>query len=440
MLPNSCWTCGLPLDSLPSTKPREKQLFSSEGFTLVKFDLEHTDPDCTWFHPTVVISANRMSPPGTATLGFMGVISHTFCSNLRTVFDLDLLLGYPTNEEDVRNALRTRAKFTLKSANALARKVTRSTWRGNDGKDSSDETYLRHFAIPARKGDDPTCYGLREGYDPNEDVGRVGGLYWPSHFGCMMLASAWTGKLDHPESLFDYRDLTVLCPHPWSASDDLSTSSKHMRQVPGFPEIGLPSVLDYGSLPRDMYREPPADLTTNGRSMSVVDRFDALYYWDTPHILRRPDIFPALSPVVHDQVFASLGNPHLGSLADLGTDILLRVLHLLVPTAEGCARLAETCSGWRNFLRGADPRAPGVQSLARARCAHLGIMPTEVDTRGTAAAIKERMALPTSESDWAAYLRACGTSLSMRNRARIRGVVRSIERVIPELLKEAGTE
>ncbi|KAJ3003388.1 hypothetical protein HKX48_001791, partial [Thoreauomyces humboldtii] len=108
----------------------------------------------------------------------------------------------------------------------------------------------------------------------------------------------------------------------------------------------------------------------------------------------------------------------------------------LVATPEGFSRLAQTSRGWTAYLS----EGPGYQTLARARCEYLGLVPTLVDLKSRANALRTVLDSHRQpggqQTDCAAYLRDCAASDSMRNRARIRRIVRRIQELIPRALAE----
>ncbi|KAI8910741.1 hypothetical protein DFJ77DRAFT_106956 [Powellomyces hirtus] len=445
-----CWFCARPLHD-DSTDWFSNYPFPATAQHIWEFEKRaevgnFEDPDLAWFQASVVVFSDAVSPPGIS----MTARAWSPKSPLKCNFDLEAMAGYPrvapcTEEADEGNSRILKVE------------------------DDTDEAFSAYYRTP--KKSKSAAFQVRYGRQLNLHQGatsdEMGGVHWPAHYGCLLLAAAWTGHLDKPFQLFQRSN--------WSPLQSLHLRTQRVvatlcvEELEGFdadrknnPTL-LPTAIHYGDscLNADTVYNPVKETSakewearTGDNSLYTKryayvqgqghprDRYDYYYYKKpTQYVLRRPDIFPvphgigdAEDRVAGHKLMPFLDNPTksrgMGPLGILSNDILSLIFRILIPSPEGFSRLMATNRAWYTFFASGNSPAGAVNthpSLWRLRCEYLGVVPTATDLKKRAIEVKEMMQVG---MDWRRYYLDCAREDSMRNRARIRRCVRRIDELL----------
>ncbi|KAI9101816.1 hypothetical protein DFS34DRAFT_432529 [Phlyctochytrium arcticum] len=165
-------------------------------------------------------------------------------------------------------------------------------------------------------------------------------------------------------------------------------------------------------------------------------------------VLVRPDRFPSLHNMSTDNDKCEgmvTCNPPLGLLprleptdpfARLPLEVKLLIFQFVMQVEEesdkgdmGLVRLQCTNRYWNSCF---NSRESSIQLHYKTRCAAMGLIPTESDTRRSGKAIRAALTQNVNnvQSDWSRYYKDCKHSRSMRNRHRIFRTVKKIFRII----------
>ncbi|KAI9015221.1 hypothetical protein BC832DRAFT_537591 [Gaertneriomyces semiglobifer] len=389
----NCWICGIPWWS----QLRDRHAKVVDLSFKEREEFEYRDLDQLWFMNGVMVASDHVTSPGTMSSRWI------FWRSVRSGFDLDKLLGkgykvdhnpdyYARSEQGEHEVDRTGGPPYV------------CNWTDEDDDDERAETF---YSVPKpwlNKGPDLLGRRYKDGLP---DLG----VFWPAHFGCLMLVAAWTGNLACPQDIFK-RDGWTLLAHRQKLPADRETV--WLDDLPTEREELPTRLLDYGPLQHHdvIYYPEHRDDKKWGTSIFRSREFvEGKGYKQTRYMYH---------------YYEQLG---LGSLAFLPDDLLSDILAYVASSSEGFAPLMRTSSKLYAFFGGApkgtDPHAsPLAQTLYRTRCEYLGLVPTKVDLKRTANNFRKIVAA--GPIDWIRYYSDCSKSEHMRNRARIRRMVRRI--------------